>query len=209
VVRGLATRGLPPPVTLTTEGAAGLTTAIEALWPQALRLRCGFPTRQNLQPKVPALAWPACKAVGVDMREAPTRQKAEERREQIVGQSQREFPAACRCLLDAAEASLNHLAVPQRPQPDVRTSNLAQRAVVEERRRPKVLPHLLAERSLGQLVFAVLIRVSERWGKKCCSEFAHQQIRSWRGRLKRDEQEVRMSETMPDTPSRRRAASAA
>jgi transposase-like protein len=71
---------------------------------------------QNLQQKVPAAAWPECKALVVDMRDAPTRQKAEERRDQIVAPYQREFPEACRCLVDEAEASLNHLEVPQRHQ---------------------------------------------------------------------------------------------
>jgi transposase-like protein len=143
------------------------------------------------------------------MRDAPTREKAEERRDAIVAQYQREFPEACRCLLDDAEASLNHLAVPQRHQQYVRTSNLVERAFVEERRRTKVIPHLLDERSLVQLVFAVLIRVSDRWGKKCFSDFEQHQIRSLRGRLKLDERDVRMSETTPDAPSRRSAASAA
>jgi putative transposase len=196
-------------VTLTTDGAAGLTKALDARWPQSLRIRCWFHKRQNRQQKVPALAWPAFKALVVDRREAPTRKKAEERRDQIVAQYQREFPEAWRCLLDDAEASLNHLEVPQRHQQYVRTSNLAERAFVEERRRTKVIPPLLDERSLVQLVFAVLIRVSDRWGKQCFSEFAHQQIRSLRGRLKLDEQDVRMSEPTPDIPSRRSAASAA
>jgi putative transposase len=96
------------------------------------------------------------------MRDAPTRKKAEERRDQIGGQYQRECPEACRCLLDDAEARLNPLEVPQRHQQYVRTSNLAERAFVEERRRTKVIPHLLDEHSLVQLVFAVLIRVSDR-----------------------------------------------
>ena len=67
-----------------------------------------------------------------------------------------------------------------------------ERAFVEERRRTKVIPHLFAEGSLVNLVFGVLIRVSERWGKKCFSEFEQQQIRSLRGRLKLDEQETSM-----------------
>ena len=71
----------------------------------------------------------------------PRRAEGRERRDEIVAQYQREFPEACRCLLDDAEASLNHLAVPQRHQQYVRTSNLAERAFVEERRRTKVIPH--------------------------------------------------------------------
>src|SRR5262249_23051865 len=70
VLRGLATRGMPPPVTITTEGAGGLTQAIEALWPKSLRMRCGLHQRQNLQQKVPAGAWPAFKALVVDLRAA-------------------------------------------------------------------------------------------------------------------------------------------
>lgn len=117
VLRELARRGMPPPVTITTDGAPGLTKAVDTMWPQSLRIRCWFHKMQNLQQKVPAAAWPAFKALVVDMRDAPTRKKAEERRDQIVAQYQREFPEACRCLLADAEASLNPLAVPQRHQP--------------------------------------------------------------------------------------------
>jgi putative transposase len=208
VLRGLATRGMPTLVTITTDGAAGLTKAIDAMWPKSLRIRCWFHKMQNLQQKVPAGAWPEFKALVVDMRDAPTREKAEERRGAIVERYQREFPEACRCLLDDAVASLNHLAVPQRHQQYVRTSNLVERAFVEERRRTKVIPHLFSEGGLVNLVFGVLIRVSERGGKKCFSEFERQQIRSLRGRLKLDEPET-SSAPISEPLSRRSAASAA
>jgi putative transposase len=209
VLRGLVKRGMQTPVTITTDGAVGLTKAIDAMWPKSLRIRCWFHKMQNLEQKVPAQAWPEFKALVVDMRDAPTRQQAEERRDQIVERYQREFPEACRCLLDDAEASLNHLAVPQRHQQYVRTSNLVERAFVEERRRTKVIPQLFDESSLVNLVFGVLIRVSERWGKKSFSAFEQHQIRSLRGRLKLDEQEVRSPEAPSEPQSRRSAASAA
>jgi transposase-like protein len=208
VLRGLAKRGMQTPVTITTDGALGLTKAIDAMWPKSLRIRCWFHKMQNLQQKVPTGAWPEFKALVVDMRDAPTREKAEERRQALVTRYQHEFPEACRCLLDDADASLNHLAVPQRHQQYVRTSNLVERAFVEERRRTKVIPYLFGEGSLVNLVFGVLIRVSERWGKKCFSEFERQQIRSLRGRLKLDEQET-SSAPMSEPLSRRSAASAA
>jgi putative transposase len=209
VLRDLVKRGLPTPVTITTDGAAGLTKAIDAIWPKALRIRCWFHKMQNLQQKVPPQAWPEFKALVADMRDAPTVPEAERRRQLIVTRYQRDFPEACRCLLDDAEASLNHLYVPQRHQQYVRTSNLAERAFEEERRRTKVIPHLWDEGSVVKLVFAVLIRVSERWGKKCFSEFEQQQILSLRRRRRLDEHEVSMSETPPASQSRRSAASAA
>jgi len=164
---------------------------------------------QNFQQKVPARAWPEVKALLVDMRDAPSREKAEKRRDAIVEQYQREFPEVCRCLLDDAEASLNHLAVSQRHQHYVRTSNLVERAFVEERRRTKVIPHLWEEGSVVMLVYGGLIRVSDRWGKKCFSEFDQQQLRRLREQLKLDEQEVSTGEGSLPVHTRRSAASAA
>jgi putative transposase len=208
VLRGLVKRGMRTPATITTDGALGLTKAIDAMWPKSLRIRCWFHKMQNLQQKIPAHLWPEVKAVLVAMRAAPTPEKAEKRRAALVAQYQREVPEACRCLLDEAAASLNPLAVPQRHQPYGRTSKLVERAFVEERRRTKVIPPLWGEQSLVNLVCGVLIRVSDRWGKKCCSELEQQQIRRVRGKLKLDEQEV--STPAPSEPlSRRSAASAA
>jgi transposase-like protein len=209
VLRGLVKRGRRTPVTITTDGALGLTKAIDTIWPKALRIRCWFHKMQNFQQKVPARAWPEVKALLMDMRDAPTREKAEQRRDVIVEQYQREFPELGRCLLDDADASLNHLAVPHRHQQYVRTSKLVERAFVEERRRTKVIPHLWDEGSVVMLVYGVLIRVSDRWGKKCFSEFEQQQIRSLRERLKLDEQEVSTTEPSVHIPTRRSAASAA
>jgi transposase-like protein len=38
-LRALGKRGLQPPVTSTPDGAPGLLTAVEALWPRSLRMR--------------------------------------------------------------------------------------------------------------------------------------------------------------------------
>jgi putative transposase len=86
VLRGLVKRGLRTPITITTDGALGLTKAIDTLWPKSLRLRCWFHKMQNFQQKVPARVWPEVKALLVDMRDAPTREKAEQRRDAIVAQ---------------------------------------------------------------------------------------------------------------------------
>lgn len=209
VLRGLVKRGMRTPITITTDGAGGLTKAIDAMWPKSLRIRCWFHKMQNFEQKVPTRAWPEVKALLGDMRDAPTREKAEERREAIIEKYQREFPELCRCLLDDADASLNHLAVPQRHHQYVRTSNLVERAFVEERRRTKVIPHLWDEGNVVMLVYGVLIRVSDRWGKKGFSEFEQQQIRSLRQHLKLDEQEGSIQEISHLVQTRRSAASAA
>lgn len=209
VVRDAVKRGLQTPVTITTEGAVGLTKALAAIWPQSLRLRCGFHQRQNFPQQVPPQAWPECKALVADLRDAPTVTEAERRRQALGAEYHLDFPEACRCLLEEGKASLNHLQVPPRHQPYVRTSNRAERACAEERRRPKVLPQLGDEGGLVKLVFAVLIRGSDRWGKKGFREFAQQQIRNLRRQLKLDEHAVSVPNPKAESQPRRSAASAA
>jgi hypothetical protein len=88
----------------------------------------------------------------------------------------------------------------------VRTSNLAERAFEEERRSTKGMPHWWDEGSVVKLVFAVLIRVSERWGKKGFSPFAQPQLRALRRQRQLDEQTVVAA---PATPQPRRSAASA
>jgi putative transposase len=101
---------------------------------------------------------------------------------------------------------LNHLYVPQRHHPSGRTANLAERAFEEERRRTKVIPHLWDESSVVKLVDAVLLRVSDRWGKKGFSAFEQHQVRTLRRQRQLDEPTVVAA---PTPQPRRSAASAA
>lgn len=208
VLRDLVKRGLPPPVTITTDGAPGLIKAIDFVWPRSLRIRCWFHKMQNLAAHVPPQAWLAFKVLVVDMRDAPSVDEGQRRFQHLIAQYQQTYPEACRCLSDDIEASLNHLKVPTRHQQYVRTSNLAERAFEEERRRTKVIPHLWDEQSLLKLVFAVLIRVSDRWGKKQFSEFEQHQIRALRQSLGLDQPPVTMEEIIRDRSPRRSAVSA-
>jgi len=117
-------------------------------------------------------------------------------------------PAAWRCLRAEAAASLNLLLVPQRSHHSVRTSTLVEQADMEERRRTTVIPPLWGETSLVNLVFGVVVRVSDRGSKKCLRELEQQPSRSLHGKLTVDDQEV-STPSIAEPLSRRRAASAA
>jgi transposase-like protein len=52
VLRDLVKRGLQTPVTITTDGAPGLSKAVEAMGPRSLRIRGWFHQMQNLYQKV-------------------------------------------------------------------------------------------------------------------------------------------------------------
>jgi putative transposase len=83
-LRNLLKRGLMTPVTLTTDGAAGLIKAVDVMWPRSLRMRCWFHKMQHLAAHVPPQAWPAFKALVVDRREAPSVEEGQRRCEQLV-----------------------------------------------------------------------------------------------------------------------------
>jgi transposase-like protein len=208
VLRDLVKHGLQTPVTITADGALGLIKVVHAMWLRSLRMRCWFHKMRHLHQRVPPQAWPAFKALVADMWDAPTYEEGQRRRQHLLAQYQDTFPEACRCLEEDAIASLNHLKVPARYRQYVRTSNLAARAFEEERRRTKVIPPLWDEASLVNLVFAILIRVSECWGKKQFSELEQQQIRPLRQSLDLAQPLVPVELVTKERIPRRSAASA-
>ena len=115
-----------------------------------------------------------------DQAGCPPWEEGPRRLQHRLAQDQDPFPEACRCGEADAEACLNLWQVPARPRQEVRTSHLAERACAEERRRTKVIPPLWDEASGVKLVFAVMIRVRERWGKKPWSAFEQHQMRALR-----------------------------
>ncbi len=162
-LRDLVARGLPVPLTVTTDGAPGLLRAVDEVWPESLRLRCWVHKMRNLETKIPAERWLEVKAELVAIRDAPTRPAGEQAAQAFLATYGAEFPAAAKCLSEDLEALLNHLRLPWRLRKFVRTTNLVERSFEEERRRSKVLPRFFTEQSCLKLVFATLIRAAARW----------------------------------------------
>ena len=52
----------------------------------------------------------------------------------------------------------------------IRTTNLIERCFQEQKRRTKVIPRFLDEKSCLKLVYSTLIRVSEKWKRISMSE---------------------------------------
>jgi transposase-like protein len=206
LLRDLISRGLCTPLTITTDGAPGVTKAIDAIWPKSKRIRCWFHKMRNLQQKCPPENWPTLKPQILDCRDAPSFDEGKERLDRFIERHEPTFPELCRCLQKDKIASLNHLYLPHRHQQTIRTTNTVERSFVEERRRTKVTGHLWDEKSLVKLVFAVLIRVSERWSKRQFSEFEERQLQKLRqdwGLIKEDE-----NVTIPKPKRLRRTAGA-
>ncbi len=70
-----------------------------------------------------------------------------------------------------------HLKFPVVHRKSIRTTNLIERSFEEERRRSKVIPRFLTEKSALKLVYGVLIRASARWRRVKMGETEKHQLK--------------------------------
>jgi len=182
-LRDMRGRGLRMPTSVTSDGALGLVNAIESIFERSLRVRCWYHKLSNIRSKLPAEGAEEVLAHARAVRDAPTYEAGEAQAASLIERFGGAYPAAVKSFSDDLEASLAHLKIPVRHRINVRTTNLLERSFVEERRRTKVIPRLMEEKSAMKLVFATLIRVSERWSRVSVSELERKQLKLLRREL--------------------------
>lgn len=156
--RDLAARGLPAPLLVVSDGAPGLVSAVEQLWPGADRQRCSVHRLRNVLAKLPKrerervrLAYWRALDEATDVADGRRRIGA------LVGELDRGgFAAAAATLADDLDALLVHLRYPLRHRRRWRSTNLLERSLGEVRRRTKVIGRFPGERSCLSLCWAVL-----------------------------------------------------
>ena len=161
--RDMVRRGLQEPTTISSDGAPGVIKAIESVFGKSQRVRCWFHRMQNLAGKVPVDAWPEIKAQLRAIRDAANLAQGKQLAAQFILEHQRDYPSLVKAFKDDLEALLNVLRVPVAHRKYVRTTNIIERSFGEERRRTKVIPGFLTEKSALKLIFSVLIRATKRW----------------------------------------------
>jgi putative transposase len=171
------------PTSITSDGAPGLVNAIEGVYPKSLRIRCWYHKLGNIRSKVPEEGAEELLAHARAVRDAPTHEAGEAQAASLIESFGGAYPAAVKSFADDLEASLAHLKLPVRHRINVRTTNLLERSFLEERRRTKVIPRLLDEKSAMKLVFATLMRVSERWSRVSVSELERKRLELLRREL--------------------------
>lgn len=177
--RSLVKRNLPTPLTVTSDGAPGLIKAIEAMWPEAERLRCWFHKMKNVLEKMPEEYREPIKRQLEQIRDAPDHEAGARHAAAFIEEHQRKFPSAVASFQDDLEATLAHLKLPSLHQRTIRTTNLCERSFVEERRRTKVIPRFFDERGCLKLVFATLWRASQRWNGVRFTPLEKQQLEAY------------------------------
>lgn len=200
----LRRRGLGDPLLTVTDGAPGLIRAVEECLPSSLRQRCLAHRMRNLANKLPEELRVEFQDAARAAYQAPSLALARTLREDLVERFGKRCPSAVRCFEDDFEACVAHLHCPPAHRRIVRTSNLLERLFGEERRRTKVIGTAFGERPVLKLMYASLIRASDRWRGIHLSEFERRQLEKIQEDLARRHREANAPAVKP-TSSRRRA----
>jgi len=169
-LRGMAKRGLRPPLLVISDGGPGLIGAVEIVLSGSLRQRCLIHRCRNLVAKVPKHAQGRVKAeywaIFDEIEAAPGDRavaEATRRAKAFAVKWGKIYPAAVDCLNDGFEYLTTYLRFPKEHWRRIRHSNFIERTFGETRRRVKVIGRLPGERSCLSLVWAVLDRASRGW----------------------------------------------
>lgn len=179
----LKRRGLPEPVLTATDGAPGLIRAVEDGLPSSLRQRCLAHKMRNIASKLPEEGRAEFRQAARAAYEAPSLAMARTLRDDLVERFAQHYPSAVQCFQEDFEACIAHLHLPPNHRRSTRTTNLLERLFVEERRRVRAVVHVFGERPVLKLMYAALVRGSERWRGLTITEFERRQLERLRAQL--------------------------
>lgn len=182
-------RGLSDPVLVTTDGAPGLVRAVEEAFPASLRQRCLAHKMRNVMAKVPEEGRAEFRQAARAAYDAPSPAMARALRDDLVARFGKVYPSAVQCFEEDFEACIAHLQVPPNHRRVVRTTNLLERLFVEERRRVRAAGHLFGERAVLKLMYAALVRGSERWRGVTVTDFERKQLERLHDQVKQRHRE--------------------
>jgi len=161
----LQKRGLHDTAMLVADGAGGIWSAFEKIYPDAKQQRCWLHKMRNVLDKVPERLHDTTQEALRAMMNAKNRRDAEAQMEQAAESLERDYPKAASCLRDDAERMLAYYAFPEPHWRHLRTTNIIESNFDVVRTRTDVCKRLRVGESATYLVYALLIRRSSRWSK--------------------------------------------
>jgi len=173
----MTTRGLRQPLLLIHDGSAALKVAIRESFPESERQRCLVHKLRNIGAKLPAEKRAEVLARVKSVYHASDRDTADLLAGRLVEDYTERYPSAVRCFVDDLGSCLTHLRYPLAHRRYIRSTNLLERAFLEEKRRTKVMPAHMHERGAMKLVYGVLIRASKNWNRVKMTSFELAQLR--------------------------------
>jgi transposase-like protein len=159
------------PLLVVSDGAPGLTKAIDDCFPKSKRQRCLVHKLRNIANKLPQAGINELMPKIKNCYYQNDRKLAIMAATEIIDQYADVYPAAIKCFQDDIDSCLTHMEFPAWHSRYIRTTNLIERCFEEQKRRTKVILRFLDEKSCLKLVYSTLIRVSEKWRQISMNEF--------------------------------------
>jgi transposase-like protein len=154
-----------------TDGNAGLENAVDLVWAFVKRQRCWAHKLRNVANYLKKTHLDRCIKEARAIYDAKSKKQAE----QAYGRWEKKWrpiaPKAVRCVEKDLEELLNFYSCPRKIWIKVRTTNVIERALREVRRRTRPMSCFNHDQSIERIVYAVLSRLNEQWGKKPLKEF--------------------------------------
>jgi transposase-like protein len=185
----LLARGMPHPLLVVSDGGKGAIAALNKHLPRSKRQRCLTHKLRNIGARAPRDMQDQLLAEAKAVYYAPTRSAAETLAEDFIRTYASSYPGVVKIFSEDLEACLTQLEFPLAHRVFIRTTNLIERAFVEEKRRTKTIPTHVNERGAIKLVFAVLIRASYAWRRVKMTNLDLAHLRTLRAVMCPDEPE--------------------
>ena len=135
---------------------------------------------RNIPCKLPEKARPGLKKLIQKAFTAQSHKVGLQRAQAVVAMYEQEYPETMKCLATDLEKVLTTLCFPESHRKRIRTTNLLERLFGEGRRRSKVVPRFMSERSGLSLLFAVLVDASAEWHRVKIAPALVQQLQALR-----------------------------
>lgn len=155
----LIERGLSQPLFVVSDGGKGLKAALNKCFPYATRGRCLAHKTRNLMNKLPReeqIRGPIKRKMKA-IYYAPDRLTADQLAADFIDTYAGKHPTMIKCFQADLEACLAHLMFPAGHRRYIRTTNLIERAFVEQKRRTKVIPNHINEKGAIKLVYGEVL----------------------------------------------------
>lgn len=163
VFESLRKRGLTDVAMLVADGAAGIWSAFGKAYPHAKQQRCWLHKMRNVLDKVPERIEATVQDQLRAIMNAESRELAVSLIETLALSLERDYSKAAKCVRDDAGRMLAYYGFPEQHWRHLRTTNIIESNFDPVRARTNVCKRLRSGTSATYLVYALLIRRSDRW----------------------------------------------
>jgi len=158
---------------ITSDGCAGLASALEEIYPHVPHQTCWAHKMRNLADKVKEVDRRRICAAARKIYLAPNRKAALAAFRRWQNRWVDAYPSAVRSVANHLDTLLAFFDFPEHLRPSIRTTNAIERCFREVRRRTRPISSFANVQSCERITYAIFIYLNAKWERTPLTEFAH------------------------------------